>query len=136
MQRSGLHKDDLGGLPLFFPLDNFALLEACFLNTKIPAEFENSTGICFHRLKLKSLCIHLHSDLIDSRPPGINITEKVLRVSRRYNMLVEYSVPFSIIDEPIIAAAHNSAFGIRLVFDFIPCLLVELLIFLCGQLLT
>ena len=35
-------------------------------------------------------------------------------------MSVEYSVPFNITDEPIIAAAHKNAFVIWMVVDFIP----------------
>lgn len=45
--------------------------------------------------------------------------DTVLRASSRYNISMEYSVPFNITDEPIIVAAHKSAFVIRMDVDFI-----------------
>ena len=72
--------------------------------------------------------MHFHSDFIDFLLSSSSKKEPVLRMSNRYNIFSEYSVPARISDEPIMATAHTSAFVIKMVVDFpdfISCLLVQ-----------
>ncbi len=72
---------------------------------------------------LKSFWIHLHSDFIDLCPSGNIKKELVLSASNKYIIFSEYSVPFSITDETIIAVAHNSALVIKAVVEFLDFIL-------------